>query len=306
MNTASQWRTSAAILALALLASACQPRTTPATVESALDAVSPAVAVSSTTETGVGEAEAAPSPEPAMVTKAVPPVTDVPSFLTINNLAPLWQADFGQDDAGISRPTILDGFFGAEHRHISMLFERVTQDSIDPTVFRVQGRSRFRKNIIPFVGAITVKEIKPYRILLDLDSFALFRTAAYVATARFVLKEDATVAGAGLYQGVAFLDFCRSASGELNIIQTSQSDELGTTGGGGQLFRGQWQSYRTGKQRSVAFATYTKAVLPGTMSDFFLGDRGEGINPKYGGLDWNEAWENDEWWATSPKRALPL
>jgi hypothetical protein len=42
------------------------------------------------------------------------------------------------------------------------------------------------------------------------------------------------------------------------------------------------------------------------MQDLYIGERGETINPKYAGLDWSEAWENDEWWAKSPKPQLTL
>ena len=42
------------------------------------------------------------------------------------------------------------------------------------------------------------------------------------------------------------------------------------------------------------------------MADLYLGERDVYINPKYAGLDWNEAWENDEWWADSPKPKLSL
>ena len=291
------------LLLLAALITNCQPQTKPAVAVKTHHPAPPVPLSSLLAEAAVVEKGSASLP--MMVSEMAPPVTDVPAFLTANNLAPLWQADFGQEDYKTSRPTILDGFFGAEHRHISFIFERVTQDSIQPNVFQVQGRSRFRKNIIPFVGTITVNKINPFRVFLDLDSAVLSRASAYVATARFVLHEDSTIAGAGIYQGAALLDFYRLAPGELNIITDFSNKDL-ATGGGGQLFRGQWQSYRTGKRRSVAFANYSQAVLPDAMADFYLGDRGESINPKYAGLDWNEAWDNDEWWAKPAKPALSL
>lgn len=290
-------------LALAALATNCQPHT-----KQAVAVKAPHVAPSTPIKSVPAAAEAVETGAaglPTMVSKVTPPVTDVPAFLTANNLAPLWQANFGSNANGTLRPAILDGFFGAEHRHIAFIFERVTQDSLQPNVFQVQGRSRFRKTITSFVGTITVKQIKPFRVFIDLDSAALSQASAYVATAHFVLHEDSTVAGAGTYQGTALLDFYRLASGELNIIQTFPDKDL-ATGGGGQLFRGQWQSYRTGKRRSVAFASYSQAVLPDAMADLYLGDRGENINPKYAALDWSEAWENDEWWARPAKPALSL
>ncbi|MBF9221419.1 hypothetical protein [Hymenobacter ruricola] len=236
---------------------------------------------------------------------ATPPVADVPAFLAAHNLAPLWQADFDQKENGNTRPTILDGFYGPEHRHISVILERVVQDAARPGVFRVQGRTRYRKNITPFSGTITVEGLKPLNAFPDLDSAERAQARVYTASARFVLREDSTAAGAGTYRGTALLDFYQLPAGTLGLVQEMPGSDL-PAGGGGLLFRGQWQSFRTGKRQEVAFATYAEAVLPDAMADLYLGDRGETLNPKYARLDWSEAWENNEWWAKSPKPGLSL
>jgi hypothetical protein len=229
----------------------------------------------------------------------------MPAFLAANNLAPLWQSDYGHQANDSSRPTILDGFYGDEHRHISVLFERVQRDEQQPNVFRVQGRTRYKKNITPFEGTITVEALKPLKAYLDLDSVEEARARAYTATARFVLREDPATNGAGVYQGTAMMDFYQLASGKLELVQM-MSDASLPTDGGGLLFRGQWKSNRTGRQQAVAFANYPEAVLPNAMKDLYIGERGETLNPKYAGLDWSEAWENEEWWAKSPKPTLSL
>lgn len=46
--------------------------------------------------------------------------------------------------------------------------------------------------------------------------------------------------------------------------------------------------------------------MPQALKSLRLGDRSEEINPNLAKLGWNEAWENDEWWATSPKSSLSL
>lgn len=285
-----------------LLAAACQPQTKPAAVVRAKQAVAtPKVLLDAVAPANLD------TPSEWIDTKVGAPVPDFRSFLAANNLAPLWQADFGQSDYNSSRPTILDGFYGAEHRHISFIFDRVEQDAVQPNLFRVQGRSRFRKNILPFAGSITVEGIKTMKVFLDVDSAARATAQAYTAKARFVLQEDSTAAGAGTFRGTAQLDFTRLASGKLDLVQTVQvPDVVAPAKGSGLLFRGQWQSNRTGQRKAVAFAVFPKAVLPNTMADFYLGDRSENINPKYAGLDWNEAWENEEWWAKSPKPSLNL
>jgi hypothetical protein len=229
----------------------------------------------------------------------------MPVFLEANNLAPLWQSDYGHQANDSSRPTILDGFYGDEHRHISVLFERVERDAKQANVYRVQGRTRYKKNITPFEGTITVEALKSLKAYLDLDSVEEARAHAYTATARFVLREDPATNGAGVYQGTAMMDFYQLASGKLELVQMMPDASL-PTGGGGLLFRGQWKSNRTGRQQAVAFANYPEAVLPNAMKDLYIGERGETLNPKYAGLDWSEAWENEEWWATSSKPSLSL
>ena len=47
-------------------------------------------------------------------------------------------------------------------------------------------------------------------------------------------------------------------------------------------------------------------LSPSLIKDFGIGDRGAQVNPKYAKLGWNELWENDEWWADSPKPKLSL
>ena len=50
------------------------------------------------------------------------------------------------------------------------------------------------------------------------------------------------------------------------------------------------------------FAPVASAVL----GDFDIGGRMATVNPKYRHYGWTEYFENDEWWAESPKPALHL
>lgn len=283
-----------------LLAASCQPQTKPSSAASTKPAANtPEMPTAAQVTDGARPLVA------SAATKATAPVADVRTFLAANNLAPLWQADFGQQENNHSRPTILDGFYGPEHRHISVIVEQVRQDAAHPNVFRVQGRTRYKKSITPFDGTITVDAVKPLKVFLDLDSVEEAHARAYTATARFVLRENPAADGAGTYQGTAAMDFYQLASGKLDLVQTLPDTNL-PTGGGGLLFRGQWQSLRSGLRKDVAFATYAQAVVPDAMSDLYIGDRGDSLNPKYAGLDWSEAWENDEWWAKPSKPVLSL
>ncbi|MDO7851520.1 hypothetical protein [Hymenobacter convexus] len=300
-----------ACTAIGLLAAACQPQAKPHAVAHSRPETKagiaanaqPATAAHLPVVTHLGPDEA--SAEDRTRVEIGAPVPNISAFLTANNLAPLWQADFGQRENDYPRPTVLDGFYGAEHRHIAFIFDSVEPDTAQVGAFRVRGRSRFRKSITPFAGAITVVGIRSMKAFLDLDSAEVAQARSYTATARFVLHEDSTATGAGTFQGTAHLDFYRLGTGKLDLLQTFP-DKAFPSGGGGLLFRGQWRSRRTGRQQAVAFANYSQSVVPDAMSDLYLGDRGENINPKYAGLDWSEAWENEEWWAKSPKPSLNL
>ena len=81
---------------------------------------------------------------------------------------------------------------------------------------------------------------------------------------------------------------------------------LAVVAGCGLLFRGTQTSNKTGKSQPVAFANFYGAVVPNALRELGLGDRGDEVNPNMARLGWNEAWENDEWWAKSPKPSLSL
>ena len=281
------------------LFAACQPQAKPA------KAVGTASAAAAEPSAQAGTASETQPATSAAAVEASSSATDVPVFLAANNLAPLWQADYGQRENDSTRPSILNGFYGDEHRHIAVIFEHVQRDATHPNVFRVQGRTRYKKTITPFEGTITVDGIKPLKTMLDLDSVEEARARSYTATARFVLREDPTTKGAGTYQGTALMDFYQEGSGKLNLVQIMPDADL-PTGGGGLVFKGQWKSNRTSRQQAVAFASYPEAVLPNALADLYIGERGETLNPKYAGLDWSEAWENEEWWAKPAKPALSL
>ena len=292
---------------LVLLVAACQPPAKPVTVVAAGPPTVVPEPVQAQVVDSVQTVELPANFGGPIMTEAGPPVTDIPAFLAANNLAELWQANTGQDENSDARPTLLEGFYGAEHRHIAFIFDHVRQDSMQPSLFRVQGRSRFRKTITPFAGTFTVSRVKPLRAFLDLDSVAATQARAYSVTAHFVLREDSTTHNAGTFEGTATTDVFRLATGSTQLLQSvNVPDKDLPARGAGQLFRGQWQSQRTGRKNPVAFAIYSQAVVPDAMADLFLGDRGEAINPKYARLGWSEGWENTEWWAKSPKPTIHL
>ena len=270
---------------LAVAATACQPSAPPAAT--APVAVAP-------------NQPAAPPVSPAAATAAdlLSPTTR--AMLRQYNLAPLW----ANRDEGKPARSAMEGFFGTLPYRISFYFSSVERDPAQPNVFHVVGLDRYKKVITPFTGTITVRNITPFTDSMEVD--APDSTArAFTAVGRFVLREDPATKGAGNYSGEALLDFYHDAHGHLD--QASYLDgENNPTKGCGLLFRGHQVSNKTGQRQPVAFANFFGVVVPQALEKLGLGDRGDQVNPHMARLGWNEAWENEEWWAKSPAPSLSL
>ncbi|WP_210519034.1 hypothetical protein [Hymenobacter terricola] len=216
------------------------------------------------------------------------------------DLAPLW----ANRTDGKAAQSAMEGFYGDTPYRISFYFSRVERDPAQPNLFHVTGLDRYKKVITPFTGTITVRDIVPFTDSMYVD--APDSTArAFTAVSRFVLREDPATRGAGSYAGEALLDFYYDAHHHLD--QASALDEdANPTKGSGLLFRGSQVSNKTGHRQPMAFANFYGAVVPQALSKLGLGDRSEEVNPNLARFGWNEAWENDEWWAKSPKPSLSL
>jgi hypothetical protein len=248
-----------------------------------------------------------PAAAPLLAATARLPATDdslAPEAATLlrqHDLSPLWAS---QTENTKAHPT-LEGFYGPAYYRISFYFSKIYRDARQPNVFHVQGLDRYKKAVTPFTGTITVQTMRPFAkdMYADLDS----TWQSFTAAGQFEFIEDPTTKGAGRYAGQALLDFALDAQGSLDYAgDASGLASANPTKGCGLLFRGTQVSNRTGQRHSVAFANYYGAVVPQALAKLHLGDRSEEINPNMAKLGWNEAWENDEWWATTPKLSLSL
>lgn len=242
-------------------------------------------------------------PPAAAVASSSPDNARTPEMLLLRryDLSPLWA---NQTEMMKAHPT-LEGFYGPSYYRISFYFSSVVRDARQPNVFHVEGLDRYKKVITPFVGTITVQAVRPFTkdMFADMDSTG----RAFTAAGQFAFAEDPATKGAGRYAGQALLDFSLDAQGHLDhAIQLVGPDNRNPTKGCGLLFRGTQVSNKTGQRHSVAFANYYGAVVPQALKSLGLGDRSEEVNPNLAKLGWNEAWENDEWWAKSPKPSLSL
>ena len=225
-------------------------------------------------------------------------------LLRQHDLAALWS---GYEREDYTRQP-MEGFYGPPHHRISFYFSQVTRDSAWPNLFHVTGLNRYKKAITPFRGTIAVYALRPFSKGMFLDA-ALADSAApaYTAMARFALKEDPTTKGAGNYAGQALLDFYIDSQQHVRVaLSHPMASEQNPTRGAGMIFRGSHTSNQTGLRKSVAFSTDFSMVVPAALAKLGLGDRSEEANPNLARLGWSEAWENDEWWAASPKPSLSL
>lgn len=272
---------------LAVAGTACQHSTPPV----AKAATKPAIATAPVLEAATTRSE--------MVARADSLTLKMRTLLQQYDLAPLWANQ--TDDP--THNFAMEGFYGSPPYRISFYFSKVERDPAQPTLFHVVGLDRYKKVITPFTGSITVQAIRPFtkEMFADIDSTA----KPYTATGVFELKEDPATKGAGRYAGRVVLDFYIDANGRIGQAMDLTGSH-NPTKGCGLLFSGTQVSNSTGRRQPVAFANFYGAVVPQALEKLGLGDRSDEVNPNLAKLGWNQVWENDEWWAASPKPKLSL
>jgi hypothetical protein len=252
----------------------------------------------------------AETPLPSSFTAADTLTPPMRELLRTNDLSALWQNNDGEDR---TKP-VFEGFFGPDHYHFAMAFTQVTRDPGDPSVYRVLGKCRYRQNIRPFSGTLTVRRIAnlSYPGFLQAKSIMESRAAdsvsgrTYTAHAQLQLQE-AQKENSGIFEGEVLLDFYTVPSQKPNYVTVFDHegiDERFPTRGCGLLLRGKRRNVSTGQVKSFTVAPWVSFVAPDVFKDFMLDERMGEINPKYAKLGWNEYWNNDEWWADSPAPSL--
>ena len=226
------------------------------------------------------------------------------AILRRHDLAALWSDPHGT----YQENPVLDGFLGAEHQRFALAINTVRQDARQPQLFRVTGKSRLNRVTTSFSGTITIVSIAN---LAD-DMVAPGESAdstntLYTAKGLFRFQPAATKTPTDL-AGEVFFDFMLDKQGKVDMVTTimTNPDDKFPAKGCGMVVRGQYTSRATGKQKGLLLARDVFVIAPEVFADFGVGDRGTLVNPKYAKLGWNEAWENEEWWADSPKPGLNM
>jgi hypothetical protein len=298
------------LLTLLGAGAACQPQTAQTTIASRVAPTAP------------------DTTRPTMAATTVRPLPAITDSLTPEMRARLRQVDLSTlflapepSHNGVAQ-TVLDGFFGSNPQRLSLAILTVTRDSHRPNLFHVVGKSRYQKQVTAFTGAIHITSIADYYDQGQLltqgeDSFILDTTAsgngdilnakAYSASATFgftgVLPATYTL------NGQASLDFWMTDKGKIGGLYSPCEgciDNKAPSKGSVLLLRGKWLENNAKLGRSFLVCRDVFFIANSLIDNFGIGDRGAQVNPKYNKFGWNTYWENDEWWADTPKPSLNL
>ena len=238
------------------------------------------------------------------------------------DLAKLWKGDTKERK---ENPT-LQGFFGPDHYRFALAFTSVQRDARHPEVYHVQGKCRYRKNVRPFSGTITVRQLAdadvyyspqdgsfypPHDDAMPGDTVqaryerAVSEARCYTLRAQLKLQE-ASAENSGIFEGEVLLNFYTAPGRRTGYAGAPSLNDKEPAGGSSLLMRGARRNMSTRQVKQFVVADDVFAAAPEVLKDFGIGERGYEINPKYNKLGWNELWENDEWWADSPKPRLSL
>ena len=208
--------------------------------------------------------------------------------------------------AGLDLKTLLvkewpdNGFYGNDNYRIEFIFNEADKTVNDPTVYAIKGKNRFKKTVSNWAGLIEITDLAEFRDP-NLDSLDLANMdigKAYTATGKFRFNEDSTLNTSGVFAGTFKLDFCITKTGELQAWYYSFGSP---TKGAGYIFEGNWTSYKLKMApKPVLFARDLFMIANNILTDFSYGEREVEINPKYRHLGWENFWDGEEWWASTP------
>jgi hypothetical protein len=272
-----------------VLLTACQPSGKPAQEKIAAAPVRPAPpdTVPAPPDAAAAEGMLEEYP-PVAYEKQVLPAADAQQLLTQHDLAGLWAIQKRASAA------VYNGFYGPDHYRIEMYFASVTRDSLRPDQLHITGKSRYKKNITPFSGTVTIDSVAALHVIQKPGDpeVQAGTERRYLAVGHFTLREDSLAAGAGQFAGKLMMDFNVDQEGGLSLDYFLKTP----TRHGGFVFEGEWRSYQTGNPKPVLWADSFFAVANNVLKDFDLGEREVDINPKYRHLGWDTFWTDEEWW----------
>lgn len=227
------------------------------------------------------------------------------AFAKRNNLSGVWQGLQEADSTGLHSPTVCDGFFGPDHYHIELVLLKVSRDAVDPLLYHVLGKDRYKRRVMPFAGTIRLRQLRNVSIKNFQDELQGEFAKFYTAQGDFKWQETGTK-GTGVFEGKMGIDFQQQADSSLVVAYFMGNDKQQFAKGWQMYIDGVWTSALSGNRKNLLAAANIEGISQSIFSDFNVGERSFSINPKYAKLGWSEYWNNDEWWADSPKPSLNL
>lgn len=190
-----------------------------------------------------------------------------------------------------------DGLYGKDNYRIEIYFAEASKDKENQNVYHIKGKNRFKKTITPFEGTITIDSLiafeDPNIDTLNFDQESIKHKVLYSAVGKFVLKEDSTAKGSGVFSGKITMDFLVRNDNSIDLWYFSPQTQSKASG---FRFIGEWQSYQIKAVKPVIWAKDLFSFANEIIKNFSIGERDIEINPKYRHLGWDNYWEMDEWW----------
>ncbi|GAB2865176.1 hypothetical protein [Hymenobacter ruber] len=237
---------------------------------------------------------------------------EIRRFFAAHNLASLLQTVTGQ-----SYDYAMNGFRGADRYRTETAITAVRRNPRNPAAYLLRGLTRTRRRIQRFQGEVVFDSLSAEPMLTaqdkkDIDEWTMLQTVRldndftvkrYAVAGHVRLAEDKNAPQGAAFEGRCVMELDLSNKGRLD---SSAPFLHGPSQGGAQKYTGAWTTYQTRQVTPTVWVKDITGYSPFIYSDLMIGERDVDINPKYARQGWNTIWQNDEWWAKSPKPKLNL
>jgi hypothetical protein len=198
-----------------------------------------------------------------------------------------------------------DGFFGKSNYRIEVYWSQVVKDSLQPNLYHLTGKTKFKENINSYKGTITIDSIYKFKDPNIAERYyeegALMNDNLYEFIGKIELNEDSAQYGSGSFKGKIAIDFAKKDKTETFLWFYTPETK---TKGSGFKAEGTWTSYTSKSQKQFVFAKDLFVFANSILADFSYGEREVEINPKYRHLGWQNFWDMKEWWHDEPAVAV--
>jgi hypothetical protein len=193
------------------------------------------------------------------------------------------------DLSGLFQTYGQNGFWGPHEQRLEVVFTQVRRDDAVPGTYHLAGLMRVSGMVSSLNGTIELRQVR---------NFFEKAGGVYIATGPFHFQQHASSAQQlARLEGLVAIDF-EIERGEPSLFAVEGAIRPHSRH---FAFEGKWTDARTGKKQRVLWANEFAPVANAVLGDFDIGGRMATVNPKYRKYGWTEYFQNDEWWAGSPK-----